>query len=162
MQWSSWSKHVFERDAISRAISRQEKGGLHKCLARFITYSSPGRSALVNIRRKGLLSSVGFRKRVTSRSPRCISCMLLLRSSTLICLMIWCLFRGLVLVFRSSPDWLNQEDATASVWKWCFNVSPRSSLLAHGDGPFTGCYWVTSLQWPRIEWHSRRITQTSK
>ena len=28
------------------------------------------RSALVNIRRKALLSSVGFRKRMTSRSPR--------------------------------------------------------------------------------------------
>ena len=47
MQWSSWSKHVFERDdshAISCAISRQEKGGLHKCIARFITYSFPGRA----------------------------------------------------------------------------------------------------------------------
>ena len=47
MQWSSWSKHVFERDdshPISCAISRQEKGGLHKCIARFITYSSPGRA----------------------------------------------------------------------------------------------------------------------
>ena len=86
----------------------------------------------------------------------------LLRSSTLICLMIWRLFRGLVLLFRSSPDWFNQEVATAPVWKWCFYVSPRSSLLAHGEGPFGGCYWVTSLQWPRIEWHSRRITQTSK
>ena len=28
------------------------------------------RSALVNIRRKALLSSVGFRKRMTSRTPR--------------------------------------------------------------------------------------------
>ena len=46
-----------------------------------------------------------------------------LRSSTLICLMIWCLFRGLVLLFRSSLDWFNQEDATAS-------VLPRLSLLA--------------------------------
>ena len=47
MQWSSWSKHVFERDdshAISCAISRQEKGGFHKCIARFQTYSSPGRA----------------------------------------------------------------------------------------------------------------------
>ena len=38
MQWSSWSKHVFERDdshAISCAISRQEKSA---------AYSSPGRS----------------------------------------------------------------------------------------------------------------------
>ena len=36
-------------------------------------------SALVNIRRKALLSSVGFRKRMTSRSPRgspCDSCKL--------------------------------------------------------------------------------------
>ena len=92
----------------------------------------------------------------------CDSCMLLLRSSTLISLMIWCLFRGLVLLFRSSLDWFNQEDATASVWKWCFNVSPPSSLLANREGPFSGCYWVTSLEWPRMEWHSRRITQTSK
>ena len=47
MQWSSWSKHVFEHDdshAISCVISRQEKGGLHKCIARFITYSFPGRA----------------------------------------------------------------------------------------------------------------------
>ena len=61
----------------------------------------------------------------------CDSCMLLLRSSTLICLLIWCLYRDLVLLFRSSLDWFNQEDATASVWKWCFNVSPRSSLLVY-------------------------------
>ena len=32
------------------------------------------RSALVNIRRKALLSSVGFRKRMTSRSPRSFIC----------------------------------------------------------------------------------------
>ena len=43
MQWSSWSKHVFEHDD-GHAISRQEKGVLHKCIARFITYSSPGRA----------------------------------------------------------------------------------------------------------------------
>ena len=30
--------------AISCAISRQEKGWLHKCIAQFITYSSPGRA----------------------------------------------------------------------------------------------------------------------
>ena len=33
-------------------------------------YRKTRRSALVNIRRKALLSSVGFRKRMTSRSPR--------------------------------------------------------------------------------------------
>ena len=72
------------------------------------------------------------------------------------------LFRGLAFLFRSSLDWFNQEDATASLWKWCFNVLPGSSLLANRDGPFSGCYWVTSLEWPRMEWHLRRITQTSK
>ena len=93
---------------------------------------------------------------MTSRSPRgspCDSC----------CLMIgWCLFRGLVLFFPSSLDWFNQEDATASVWKGCFNVSPRSSLLVHQEGPFRWCYRVTTLEWPRIKWHSWRITRTSK
>ena len=44
------------------------------------------------------------------------------------------LFRGLVLLLRSSLDWFNQEDVTASVWKLCFNVSPRSSLLANREG----------------------------
>ena len=47
MQWSSWSKHVFDRDnshAISCAISRQEKGELHKRIALFITYPSPAKS----------------------------------------------------------------------------------------------------------------------
>ena len=53
--------------------------------------------------------------------------------------------RGLVLLFRSSLDWLNQEDATASVWKGYFNVSPRSSLFAHQEGAFSGCYQVRSL-----------------
>ena len=80
-----------------------------------ILFVGEKRSALVNIRRKALLSSVGFRKRMTSRSP--CGCR--------------CLFRGLVLLFRSSLGWFNQEDAAASVWNGCFNVSPRSSLLAH-------------------------------
>ena len=35
-----------------------------------VAQSCPVRSALVNIRRKALLSSVGFRKHMTSRSPR--------------------------------------------------------------------------------------------
>ena len=62
-----------------------------------------------------------------------------------------------------SGVWFNQEDATASIWKGCFNVSPRSSLLAHQEGPFSGCCWVTSLEWPhRIEWHSWRITRKVK
>ena len=55
--------------------------------------------------------------------------------------------------YRSSLNWFNQEDVTASVWK-CFNFSPRSSLLVNREGPFSGCYWVTSLEWPQIEWHS--------
>ena len=90
--------------------------------------------------------TVRFRKRTTSRSPRGIYLPV-----THVCFFfdrplwfVWWsdgLFRDLVLLFRSSLDWFNQEDATASVWKWCFNVS---------------------LRWPRMEWHSRRITQTSK
>ena len=43
----------------------------------------------------------------------------LMYAFALICLMIWCLFRGLVLLIQSSLDWFNQEDATASVWKGC-------------------------------------------
>ena len=108
------------------------------------------RSALVNVRRKALLSSVGLSKRMTSRSPRGIYWPV-----THVCFCfdrpLWCvwwsdgLFRGLVVLFRSSLDWFNQEDATASVWKWCFNVWPPSSLFANWEGPFSGCYWVTSL-----------------
>ena len=118
------------------------------------------RSALVNIRRKALLSSLGFRKRMTLRPPRgspCGSCKL--RFDHPLRFVWWsdvCFLRGLVLLLRSSLDWLNQEDATASVWKGCFNASPRSSLLAHQEGPFSGCYWVTSLEWPQIQWHSWR------
>ena len=45
--------------------------------------------------------------------------------------MIWCLFRCLVLLFRSSLDWFNQEDAAASVWKrvfYCFaSIKPLSA-----------------------------------
>ena len=48
------------------------------------------------------------------------------------------LCQGLVLLFRSSLNWFNQEEATASVWKWCFNFSPGSSLLANQEGPFSG------------------------
>ena len=41
--------------------------------------------------------------------------LLLLRSYTLICLMILCLFRSLVLLFLSSLDWFKQEDVTVSI-----------------------------------------------
>ena len=41
---------------------------------RFLIHFMEVRSALVNIRRKALLSSVGFRKRMTSRSPRSLIC----------------------------------------------------------------------------------------
>ena len=55
-------------------------------------------SALVNICRKVLLSSVGFRKRMMSCSP-----MLLLWSSTLICLMIWRFVSRSCLAFSIIP-----------------------------------------------------------
>ena len=129
---------------------------VYKSFGPFCSFPRQKWSALVNIRRKALLSSAGFRKRMTSPSPRCVYL-----PATHVCFcfdrplwFVWWsdgLFRGLVLLFRSSLDWFNQEDATASVWKSCFNVSPRSSLLANREGPFSGCYWVTSLEWPRME-----------
>ena len=56
------------------------------------------RLALVSIRRKALLSSVGFRKRMTSRSPRSSTC----DSSAL--LLAWFLVRDFVPLFRSFLD----------------------------------------------------------
>ena len=65
------------------AKAREEKNFLAPSLSMIIglpvTKPNPNRSALVNIRRKALLSSVGFRKRMTSRSPcgsPCDSCKL--------------------------------------------------------------------------------------
>ena len=37
-----------------------------------------------------------------------------------------------------------------------------SSLLVHQEGPFSGCYWVISLEWPWIKWHSWRIANKLK
>ena len=129
-------------------------------------YNQSEGSALVNIRRKALLSSVGFRKRMTSRSPRGVylpvthACFCFDRP-------LWCvwwsdgLFRGLVLLFRSFLDWFNQENATASVWKWSFNVSPRSSLLANREGPFSGCYWV-NIPWMAPDGMAFKKNETNK
>ena len=146
-------------------LQRWAVSGLSKCLAAAPLWVSLRRSALVNIRRKALLPSVGFRKRMTSHSPRgSYLPVCKLRFDCPLWFVWWAdvCFKHFFLLFQSSLDWFNQEDATASVWKGCFNVSPRSSLLAHQEGPFSGCYWVTSLEWPRIEWHSWRITRTSK
>ena len=64
------------------------------------------RSALVNIRRKALLSSVGFRKRMTPRSPRGIimtAFCAFASISTLICLMIWLFVSRSCLAFSIIP-----------------------------------------------------------
>ena len=58
-----------------------------------------GRSALVNIGRKALLSSVGFRNRMTSRSPRSSIC----DSSAL--RLVWFLVRDFVPLFGPFLDW---------------------------------------------------------
>ena len=55
------------------------------------------RSALVNIRRKALLSSVGFRKRMRSRSPRSWMCWFICTSIVYI--------RDFVPLFRIFLDW---------------------------------------------------------
>ena len=129
---------------------------VYKSFGPYCSFPRQKWSALVNIRRKALLSSAGFRKRMTSPSPRGVY---LPATHVYFCFdrplwFVWWsdgLFRGLVLLFGSPLDWFNQKDATASVWKRCFHVLPRSSLLADGESPFSGSYWVTSLEWPRME-----------
>ena len=129
---------------------------VYKSFGPYCSFPRQKWSALVNIRRKALLSSAGFRKRMTSPSPRGVY---LPATHVYFCFdrplwFVWWsdgLFRGLVLLFGSPLDWFNQEDATASFWKRCFHVLPRSSLLANGESPFSGSYWVTSLEWPRME-----------
>ena len=129
---------------------------VYKTFGPYCSFPRQKWSALVNIRRKALLSSAGFRKRMTSPSPRGVY---LPATHVYFCFdrplwFVWWsdgLFRGLVLLFGSPLDWFNQEDVTASVWKRCFHVLPRSSLLANGESPFSGSYWVTSLEWPRME-----------
>ena len=70
-------------------------------------------------------------------------------SSTLICLMIGrCVWRS-CLPFSIIPRLIQPKRCHCiHLAEWRFNVSPRSSLLAHREGPFSGCYWVKSLEWP--------------
>ena len=129
---------------------------VYKSFGPYCSFPRQKWSALVNIRRKALLSSAGFRKRMTSPSPRGVylpATHVYFWFDRPLWFVWWSdgLFRGLVLLFGSPLDWFNQEDATASVWKRCFHVLPRSSLLANGESPFSGSYWVTSLEWPRME-----------
>ena len=58
----SWSQFLLSIEHVTNFVTS------------WCIYSGEGRSALVNIRRKALLSSVGFRKRMTSRFPRGSSC----------------------------------------------------------------------------------------
>ena len=62
------------------------------------------RSALVNIRQKALLSLVGFRKRMTLRSPRSFH-MWFICSSIFYIWLVWFLVRDFVPLFRSFLDW---------------------------------------------------------
>ena len=74
-------------------------------------------SALVNIRRKVLLSSVGFRKRMTSRSPRKLICDSSALRSSISDLFDFC-WQILSHFFDHSSidsNQFKQEDATASV-----------------------------------------------
>ena len=63
------------------------------------------RSALVNIRRKAPSSSVGFRKRMTSRSPRSFWNMWSICTSIVYIRLVWFLVRGFIPLFRSFLDW---------------------------------------------------------
>ena len=128
----------------------------------------PSRSALVNIRRKGLLSSVTFRKRRTSHSPRgssCDSCKLRFDRPLWLIFVLWSDVCFEVLsCFFDHPS----IDSTKRIPLHMFgkdvfkNVSPRSSLLAHQEGRFSRCYWLTSLEWPGIKWYSWRMANKTQ
>ena len=77
-----------------------------------------GRSALVNIRQKGLSSSVGFRKRMTSRSPRGIYFIPIL----------WFVWRSdvcfeVLSCFFDHPSIDSNKKMPLSPFKGCFEVS---------------------------------------
>ena len=128
---------------VSQTMSKQQPGIN-------ITWNAPWSSAAKSMlpgNAKCSMTSLGATKHIFRERPS------YLRSDFVtydVMLALWfphVCFEVFVLPFRSS---------TASVWKGCFIVSLRSSLLAHQEGPFSGCYWVTSLEWPWIEWHSWR------
>ena len=98
---------------------------------------------------KHILSSVGLRKRMMSCSPRglyspvthvffCFASIVMFVSRS-------------CLTFSIIPRLIHLRRCHCirlkSRGKGCFNVSP------HQEGPFSGCYLVTSLEWPWIEWH---------
>ena len=120
------------------------------CFSQNSTVVALFRSALVNIRRKALLSSVGFRKRMTSRSPRrLIYDSSTLRSSISDLFDFW--WEILSHFFDQSSidsDQFKQEDATAAIYRmfWCF----KPLLTPREKEPFSGCYWITSFEWPQI------------
>ena len=95
------------------SIGSQNRAQVYRCRSPSIK----GRSALVNIRRKALLSSVGFRKHMTSRSPRSVICdSSALRSSISDLFDFW--WEILSHFFDHSSidsNQFKQEDATASV-----------------------------------------------
>ena len=96
---------------------------VYKSFGPYCSFPRQKWSALVNIRRKALLSSAGFRKRMTSPSPRGVY---LPATHVYFCFdrplwFVWWsdgLFRGLVLLFGSPLDWFN---------------SICSSIVAHED-----------------------------
>ena len=100
--------------------------------------SSPGPqgflvwSALVNIRRKAFVSSVGFRKRMTSRSPRGIYNV--------------CLFDGLLMLLLRSCTDLSDDLTVCSLVLSCFFDHPSiDSNKKMSLSAFKGCFEVSSL-----------------
>ena len=98
-------------------------------------WTRPDRIPLVNIRRKALLSSVGFRKRMTSRLPRssiCDSAALLSSLSDLFDFW-WEILSHFLDHSSIDSNQFKQENATASVWRmfWCF----KPVLTKRGKGP---------------------------
>ena len=116
------------------------------------------RSALVNIRRKALLSSVGFRKRMTLPSPRG-SYLPVTHVSFALIVHSWFVWWSdvcfeLLSCFFDHPS----IDSIKRCYCICLDVlmfrPHQASSHIKPEGPCSGCYCVTSLQWPPIEWYS--------
>ena len=105
-------------------------------------------SALVNIRRKVLLSLVGFRKCMTSRSPRLdvfniLKYVIYLRFDRLYRT---CLIFGeswFCPTFSTIPRLIpinSNKKMPLHPFKGCFDVSSLFFNTLRGKGPFSGCY----------------------
>ena len=109
-------------------------------------YFSNG-SALVNIRRKALLSSVGFRKRMTSRSPRSFHMWFICTSIVYIWLVRF-LVRDFVPLFRSFLDWFQSIQTRRC---HCLRLKDvlmfQASSYSAGKRTFQWMFILNNIRW---------------